>query len=150
MTIEIQKGSRVGFHYTLSLAAGNVADTTQGGEPADIIVGDNDLLPIFENCLLGLCTGDQRRFEISCVDAFGPSEFDNVHPVARADFPPDIEPTPGLVVGFSLPNGQEIAGTLAEVTDLEVMVDFSHPLAGHDLVFEVEILSVQPPVPKTE
>lgn len=148
MTIEIQKGSRVSFHYTLSLSTGKVADTTQRGEPADLIVGDNDLLPVFENCLLGLHPGDKRRFEIPCVDAFGLSEPGNVHPVARADFPPEIEPTPGLVIGFNLPNGEEIAGTIAELTDRDVMVEFSHPLVGHDLVFEVEILTVQAPSSK--
>ena len=148
MTSEIQQASRVSFHYTLSLSTGKVADTTRGAEPAEVIVGDNDLLPVFENCLLGLHPGDRRRFVIPSVDAFGPSELASVHPVARAEFPPDVEPLPGAVIGFTLPTGEEIAGTVAELTDRDVMVDFSHPLFGHDLIFEVEILDGQPPSAK--
>jgi FKBP-type peptidyl-prolyl cis-trans isomerase SlpA len=63
----------------------------------------------------------------------------------RSDFPIDMSLEPGIVVAFDLPSGDEVPGTVVEVSEHEVQVDFSHPLAGHDLVFEVEILEVAAP-----
>lgn len=141
---QIQAGDRVVLHYTLSLAAGKVVDSTRDKAAAEITVGGDELLPIFERCLLGLCAGETRRFEIACTDAFGPSDPDNMQAIPRDDFPQHLDPTPGSVVAFALPSGEEIPGTVVDATDKEVFVNFSHPLAGYDLIFDVEILNVTP------
>jgi FKBP-type peptidyl-prolyl cis-trans isomerase SlpA len=144
MPVEI--GSTVTLHYTLSLAAtGRVVDTTRDSEPMRLLVGESDLLPAFERCLLGLDTGDVRRFEIASRDAFGEEDVADMQVMPRSDFPPDMKLEPGMVIGFDLPSGDEVPGTVVEVSEHEIQVDFSHPLAGHDLVFAVEILDVEPP-----
>ncbi len=143
--MKIKKGSRVTLYYTLSLADGKVADTTKKNEPLTIVLGESDLIPAFEHRLLGLRAGDKRRFEVPCMEAYGPSEVDNVHALPREEFPPEMKLESGLVIGFETPSGEEVPGTILEVSEKEVAVDFSHPLAGHDLVFEVEILDVKPP-----
>jgi len=143
VTVQVEKGSRVTLHYTLSLAEGRIVDASEGGEPLTITVGDSELLPVFEDRLLGLAQGERRRFEIACMDAYGPIEEGNVHALPRADFEPEMNLEPGLVIGFETPSGEEIPGTILEVTDREVLVDFTHPLAGYDLVYEVEVLDVQ-------
>jgi len=140
----VSVGDRVTLHYTLSLASGKVVDTTKDKTPVEWVIGATDLLPMFEQCVLGMQAGETRRFEIPCIDAFGPSNNDGLHAIPRADFPKHLEPKAGLVVGFELPSGEEIPGTVMEVTPTDVYVDFSHPLAGYDLIFEVEILTVQP------
>ena len=139
----VAMGDRVTLHYTLSLASGKVVDTTKDKAPVEWVIGATDLLPAFEQCLLGMQAGETRRFEIPCTDAFGPSNNDGLHAVPRAEFPKHLEPKAGLVVGFELPSGEEIPGTVMEVTATEVYVDFSHPLAGYDLIFDAEILNVQ-------
>lgn len=141
----VEPGSRVTLHYTLSLASGKTADTTRGGEPAEIVIGRGDLFHVFEERLLGLQAGDVRRFEVPCMEAFGPSDPGNVHSLPREEFPAEMNVEPGLVIGFDLPSGHEVPGTVIEVAEREVRVDFNHPLAGQDLVFEVEVLSVLPP-----
>jgi FKBP-type peptidyl-prolyl cis-trans isomerase SlpA len=144
MPVEI--GSTVTLHYTLSLAAtGRVVETTRDRDPPRLVIGESDLLPAFERCLLGLDTGDVRRLEIASRDAYGEDDVADMQVMPRSDFPPDMKLEPGMVVGFSLPSGEEVPGTLVEVSEHEVQVDFSHPLAGHDLVFDVEILDVEPP-----
>ena len=60
------------------------------------------------------------------------------------DFPKEMALEPGLVIGFQSPNGDETPGTITKIQDNVVTVDFSHPLAGYDLVFEVEVLDVKP------
>jgi len=132
----------VTFHFTLSFTDGTEVEGTKSGEPLTVVIGDSDLLPSFENCLIGLKTGGKGRFEIACMDAFGPVDTDNVHALPRKDFPTDMELADGAIVGFALPDGREVAGTIVGINDHEVQVNFSHPLAGHDVIFEVEIVGV--------
>jgi FKBP-type peptidyl-prolyl cis-trans isomerase SlpA len=144
--MQIENGSTVSLHYSLRLAAdGRVVDTTRDTGPVRLVVGQSDLLSAFERCLLGLVPGDVRRFEIASRDAYGEHDIPEIQFMPRSDFPIDMSLEPGIVVAFDLPSGDEVPGTVVEVSEHEVQVDFSHPLAGHDLVFEVEILEVAAP-----
>jgi len=64
--------------------------------------------------------------------------------MARSDFPADLALETGQVLGFVMPSGEEVPGLIVSVSDTEVIVDFSHPLAGRDLIFDVEVLTVEP------
>jgi FKBP-type peptidyl-prolyl cis-trans isomerase SlpA len=141
---EIVEGSEVTLHYTLSLADGKLVDTSRNSEPASLLVGTGEFLPAFEQRLIGLRSGDQRRFEIPCAEAYGEDAVEDIHVLSRSDFPSDMKLEPGLVVAFETPSGAEAPGVVTDVTEHEVSVNFTHPLAGHDLVFEVEILAVNP------
>ncbi len=142
----IEQNSRVTLHYTLKTGEGRVAESTLGGEPQTITLGQDDIIPGLEKCLLGLAVGDKQSFEIACFDAFGPVEADEdtLQVMPRSEFPAEIKLEPGLVMGFATPNGREIPGTVVEIDDDNLTVDFTHPLAGYDLVFEVEILAIEP------
>ena len=144
---EIGKGSGVTLHYTLSLADGHVVETTRATSPATHVMGNGDWLPVLEDRLLGLKAGAVRRFEIAAAEV-GVSETPAPQVMPRDEFPPELKLEAGQVIGFTLPSGDEIPGTVLEVSEYEVTVDFSHPLAGRDLVWEVEILDVISP--KTE
>jgi FKBP-type peptidyl-prolyl cis-trans isomerase SlpA len=144
--LKIGRGSCVTLHYTLRLADGHVIESTRKAEPTTHVIGAGGWLPALEDCLLGLAVGDVRRFDIAALD-IGPAEIANVQVMARDEFPADMPLEPGMVVGFALPSGEEAPGTILDVSEHEVTVDFSHPLAGRDLVWEVEILAVMPPPP---
>ena len=139
----ITDGAHVGLHYTITLAKEDfVADSTREGEPLQITIGEGDMIPGLEKCLIGLRVGDNKQFDVSCLEAYGPADMDSIHTIARSDFPDKMELEPGLVVGFETPSGEEIAGTIQELSGNKVIMDFAHPLAGHDLVFDVEIIDV--------
>lgn len=141
----VGKDSRVVLHYTLSLADGRVIDTTHKSGPDTLTVGQSDWLPVIEDLLLGLEEGEKRLFKISADKLTQISEPQPAQIVPRDEFPSDMSLSPGAVVGFALPSGDEIAGTIVDVNERDVTVDFSHPLLGHDLIFEVEILKITPP-----
>lgn len=143
MTDVIQIGSRVTLHYSLTLQDGQPVDSTRTSGPASIVIGDGEMVEFLEQRLLGLRAGEQRHFELSAHDTQLPVDVETVQHVPRSDFPVGIEPVTGKVIGFETPNGEEIAGLVLSVTDEEVLLDFSHPLAGRDLVFDVEILAVE-------
>jgi len=144
MVNSIQPGSRVTLHYTLTLVDETVVDSTRESEPITFQVGSGALIEMLESRLIGLRAGEQRRFEISAVQSQLPESAETIQVMARSDFPAELAIESGQVLGFVLPSGEEVPGLLVSISDTEVIVDFSHPLAGRDLIFDVEILAVEP------
>ncbi len=140
----IEPGSRVHLSFSLSLAEGTPVDSAAPEAPLAITIGSGELFEALEDLLLGLSAGERRRFEIPASQAFGPARDDAIHTLPRDVFPPELAVEAGQVIGFATPSGQEVPGVVVAVGETEVNVDFSHPLSGHDLVFEVEILAVEP------
>jgi len=144
MANAIQPGSRVTLHYTLSLADDTVVDSTREAEPITFQIGSGALIEMLERQLFGLHTGEQRRFEISAAESQLPASAEAIQVMARSDFPAELAIETGQVLGFVMPTGEEVPGLIVSISDTEVIVDFSHPLAGRDLIFDVEILAVEP------
>lgn len=143
MTI-IKKDSAVTLHFTIKMADGSVADSTHSmGKPAKCIIGDGSLSENFERCLLGLSPGEQKSISLIAEDAFGMPNPDNIHHMDRDKFVGDVDIEVGSIMAFSGADGVEIPGIITEIAGDSVTVDFNHPLAGQDVTFEVEILSVE-------
>ncbi len=141
---QIIQDSAVTLHFTIKLSDGSVADSTHNmGKPAKLIIGDGSLSENFEKCLIGLQSGDAKAIELKAVDAFGLPNPDNIHYMDRNKFVGEADVEVGTVMAFSGPDGMEIPGIITEIAGDSVTVDFNHPLAGQDVTFEVEILSVE-------
>lgn len=139
----IGPGKRVTLHFSVCLADGTVLDTTRGREaPVDFVVGDGNLVPGFEQAIFGLRSGDRRSVTIAAKEGFGDWNPDNLQTFSRNYFASDIELTPGLVMSFADKSKAELPGVIKEVRGDTVVVDFNHPLAGRELVFEVDIIQV--------
>ncbi|MEJ2575327.1 MAG: FKBP-type peptidyl-prolyl cis-trans isomerase [Gammaproteobacteria bacterium] len=143
--VEIVPGSRVTLHLSLTLADGTEALSTFGEEPLTLVVGDGTLQPGLELALYGMRAGDTETLRLRPDQAYGWPDPEQVHAVPRSDFPAPDQVTGGQVIGFALPTGEEVAGTVLEVGETMVQVDFNHPLAGHEIVMTTEVLAVQPP-----
>ncbi len=144
--LTIGPGSEVLMHFSLSLADGTVADSTREGEPLRFVMGDGTLIEGLELVLYGLKKGDRQCLSIEPRDAFGFPDEDNIHTMPRSEFPADMQLEVGMIIGFSTPSGEEVPGAIQEIKDDEIVVDFNHPLAGHEVIFDVEILEVKPGV----
>ena len=145
MSMTIAPGCRVTLQFSLALKDGTIVD--YASDPAaEFQIGTGELVDFLESRLLGLRTGDTRHFEIAAEETALANAFpgETQQRLPRTDFPPDLELAPGQVIGFTAPNGQEIPGWVVSLSDVEVVVDFGHPLIGRDLVFDVEILRVEP------
>lgn len=140
----IDTNSRVVMHYRITLEDGTVADSTwEDNQPLSFVMGDGTMMEGMEQTLLGLGQGEQRQIHLSPDQAFGYKDTANIHDLPRDDFDPQMPVEPGMVIGFSLPGGEELPGMIMEVGEAFVRVDFNHPFSGHELNFEVEILSVE-------
>ena len=138
----IDAGTRVTLHFSIQLSNGDEVDTTRRGDPATFDFGDGNLLPGFEAALVGLKAGDDAQLPILAADAFGPHREDNIRRLRLTDFPNPAELEPGLMLSFASPEG-ELPGVVRTISGMEVEVDFNHPLAGRDIVFDVTILRVE-------
>ena len=117
-------------------------DSTFDRAPAELVVGDGNLLPGFERRLFGLRAGDRERFLIAPEDGFGHPNPNNIQLVTRASFSNEEDLTIGMVMSFTDASGGEVPGMISGFDGDQVIVDFNHPLAGRNLLFEVEILAV--------
>ena len=142
--LTIGPGSEVLLHFTLSLADGTVADTSREGEPLRFVMGDGALIEGLEMVLYGLKVGDKQCLSIEPRDAFGFPDEENIHTMSPDEFT-DMDIEPGMVIGFQTPSGEEVPGIIQEIKDDNVVVDFNHPLAGHEVIFDVEILEIKAP-----
>ncbi|WP_371195811.1 FKBP-type peptidyl-prolyl cis-trans isomerase [Glaciecola sp. SC05] len=141
---QIGENSEVILHFDLKLSDGSAVDSTRvNNKPAKMVVGDGSLTPNFEKCLLGLKVGDKKAFSINADDAFGMPNPDNIYHVDRTKFTADTELKEGMIMGFSQPDGSELPGVIRSIAGHSVTVDFNHPLAGQDIIFDVEILKVK-------
>lgn len=144
---KIESGSQVSIRFSLFLAnIDRLVDTTGADGKFDFVLGEGDIIPGLEKHLIGLEPGEKGRFEVPCEEAYGPVQEDSdlIQQFTPNDFPETMELDTGLVIGFQSPSGEETPGTITDIDGDVVTVDFSHPLAGYDLIFEVEILDVQP------
>ncbi|WP_407332243.1 FKBP-type peptidyl-prolyl cis-trans isomerase [Enterovibrio sp. 27052020O] len=140
---QIIANSEVIMHFTIKMEDGSVADSTKtSGKPAKLVMGDGSLTENFEKCLLGLTEGEAASFTLEPNDAFGMPNPDNVQHMDRTLFVGDAPAEEGTIIAFAGPGGQEIPGVITEVAGESVTVDFNHPLAGHRVIFDVEIVSV--------
>ncbi|MCG8316119.1 MAG: peptidylprolyl isomerase [Pseudomonadales bacterium] len=138
---KIGEGTRVTLHFSVSLLDGSVIDSTKDKQPATFVVGDGNLLPGFEQSLVGLKAGDKRSIYLQSEQAFGPYNDKNLQHLQRDRFS-DMNLEEGLVLSFADPAGGELPGVVKQIMDAVVVIDFNHPLAGKDLTFDVEIINV--------
>lgn len=140
----IGANSRVTMHFTIKLSDNSVADSTYNmGKPAQLTIGDGSLSDNFELHLFGLVAGDKRSISLCAKDAFGEPNPDNIHHMDRSKFVGDADAQVGTIMAFSGADGMEIPGIITDVSGESVTVDFNHPLAGQDVTFDIEILSVE-------
>ena len=144
MNHPVSPQSRVTLHLALTLEDGTVAESTFGAEPFTFTMGDGSLVRGLEIALYGLVPGARQRLQLDPEQTWGMRDPGRIHHVPRAAFDAGLELAPGVIVGFETPADEEVAGTVLEVGEQDVVVDFNHPLAGHSVIYDVEILDVVP------
>lgn len=140
--MEVKKGSKVQVHYTGTLDDGSVFDSSRERQPFEFVMGENQVIPGFEKAVDGLNPGDQTTTKIPSTEAYGPHRQELVNKIDRKTLPADLKPNKGDRLTAHAPNGQQTDVTVIEISDQEITVDANHPLAGKNLTFEIEVLSV--------
>ncbi len=144
MSYQIGPDMRVTLHFAVKLVDGSIVDSNFEKTPATFEVGDGQLLPGFEKALFGLKAGECKEISIQPEQGFGMPNPNNIQQMKKTDFAAELELQPGLMLSFADANNSELPGVIRMIEGDRVEVDFNHPLAGKDLLFEVRILEVIP------
>lgn len=132
----------VKVHYKGTLSNGEVFDTSEGKEPLEFKLGAGQILPGFENGIVGMQAGESKKINIPAAEAYGERKEELVQEVPRTQLPEEIKPEVGLRLMSKSPDGQDIPLVVADVKEETITVDANHPLAGQDLTFEVTLVSI--------
>lgn len=142
MRLSVKPGVRCCMHLRISLESGFIVEDTYGDEPICVTIGDGDLIPGLEQVMTGMQVGEKLEVTLSPFDAYGFHDDERVFEMPRSDFDESLEIEKGKIIGFITPSGEEVAGAILAVADDTVKVDFNHPLAGKNVVFDIEILKL--------
>ncbi len=139
---QVKTGDTVRIHYRGTLQDGTQFDSSEGRDPLEFEVGSGQIIPGLDKALPGMTVGEAKTVAVPVDEAYGRRNPDASHAVPRAQIPDNIPLEVGTALQMRSPDGRAIAVTVAEVTDETVTLDANHPLAGHDLTFEIELVSI--------
>lgn len=139
---QVKPGDKVRIHYTGTLADGTRFDSSEGRAPLEFTVGSGEIIPGLDAALPGMAAGEKKTVQIPCAEAYGDRNPDACQAIPRAQVPGDIPLEIGTRLQLQTPQGQVMPVTVAEVTDEAVVLDANHPLAGEDLTFAIELVSI--------
>lgn len=139
---EVKNGDTVRIHYTGTLTDGSVFDSSEGRDPLEFTVGSGQVIAGMDAGLPGMSVGDKKRLEIPAADAYGDLNPEARQAIPREGIPDDIPLELGTQLQMQSPEGHVLPVTVVEVTEATVTLDANHPLAGKDLNFDIELVSI--------
>ena len=143
MTEQAKKGDKVKVHYHGRLDDGTTFDSSQGREPLEFEVGSGMVIKGFDDGVTGMTVGDKKTISIPSEDAYGARQEEMVMAFPKSNFPPDIQPEIGMTLNMHSEEGQELPVVITEIGDETITLDANHPLAGKDLIFDLELVDVK-------
>ena len=139
---QAKSGDTVKVHYSGKLTDGTTFDSSSGREPLEFKVGNGDVIKGFDEGVTGMSVGDKKTVHIKADEAYGQKDENRVVEFPRANFPPDLQPEVGMQLNMTNGGGQVIPVVIVEVGEENVILDANHPLAGQDLIFDIELVDI--------
>lgn len=139
---QVKKGDTVKVHYKGTLTDGTVFDSSEGRQPLEFEVGGGMVISGFDNGVLGMTVGEKRTVNIPVDEAYGPKQNELIMEFPKDRFPEDMTPEVGMQLNMSNGQGQQFPVMIAEVKEEVIILDANHPLAGQDLVFDIEMVEI--------
>lgn len=136
---------RVTVHYTGSFEDGEVFDTTIGRAPLTYVEGNREVVPEFEVAVLGMQPGEKKTVQLAPKEAYGEHDPRLLYVMPTIEIPNYEDLVPGQLIYLMNDEGhQQLARVIRVADDGDTLFDFNHPMAGHALTFELELLSREP------
>ena len=132
-------------HYTGTLNDGTIFDQSPDGRPLKFIIGKQEVIPGFEEAVEGMCKGESKKVTIPCEKAYGQPKPELLEEVDRSLIGEEVKLHLGGQLQITNQDGSMLCVMIREITDDTVTLDANHPLAGKDLVFDIELLDIQAP-----
>jgi len=142
------KGDTVTVHYTGTLSDGTIFDTSRDKAPLKFIIGKQEVIPGFEEAVIGMVRGESKKLTFPPEKGYGLSKQEYIEEIAKSTLPPNLNLTIGRQLEVTRQNGTKFYVMVTDLTDTTVTLDANHPLAGKDLTFEIEMIEIEKEQPK--
>jgi peptidylprolyl isomerase len=136
-------GDKVKVHFTGYLEDGTVFGSTMDEEPFEFTIGEKNMLPGFENAVVGMQKGDIKTITLSPEDAYGPHKKELVSVMEKSGFPKEIPLEAGKRLRVRTQDGKYVIVTIKDITDDSIVIDENDPLAGKTLTFKIELVEIK-------
>jgi len=142
--VEAKEGDTVKVHYKGMLENGEVFHDSKSNDqaPAELTLGEGNIIPGFEEAVKGMSPGDIITEDIFCEEAYGKRNEDLVDTIDRSELPEDLDPELGQQLQMKLQDGRQIPAVVTEKNESSIAIDANPPLAGHDLKFQIELIEI--------
>lgn len=139
---QARTGDTVRVNYTGCLEDGSVFDTSANRDPLEFTIGAGRVIPGFEQAVVGMSPGESKIQRVPLDQAYGPHQRELEFELERSQVPPDFEISIGQQLELQGPQGESILVRVTGLSDAAITLDANHPLAGQNLVFEIELLEI--------
>jgi FKBP-type peptidyl-prolyl cis-trans isomerase 2 len=138
----VKKGDNVKVHYHGTLTNGQTFDSSEGRDPLQFEVGAGMVIKGFDNAVVDMQPGDKKTVSIPVDEAYGERQEELIMVFPLNKFPPDLTPEVGMELQMKNSDGQVFPVIIQEINGDSVTLDANHPLAGEELVFEIELVEI--------
>ena len=139
----VKNGDTVRVHYHGRLTNGTTFDSSEGRDPLEFKVGAGMVIKGFDNGVVDMTIGEKRTLNIPVEEAYGPKNDELIMEFPKENIPSDLNPQVGMDLQMSNPQGQVFPVKVAAIGDTSITLDANHPLAGEDLVFDIELVEIK-------
>ena len=139
---QAKSGDTVVIHYTGKLEDGSIFETSKGQEPLLLTIGQNKTIQVLEEAIVGMKPGETKTLKIMAINAYGPYHGELVKTVSRSVIAKGIEPKVGQKLQATRMDGRKVSVTIKNISEKNVTFDANHPLAGKDLIFDVQLVEI--------
>ena len=139
---QVKSGDKIKVHYHGKLTSGETFDSSAGREPLEFEVGSGMVIKGFDDGVTGMTVGEKKTVNIPFDDAYGSRNPDMIIEMPKDRLPKDMEIQLGMSLGMSDENRQQFQVTIVEIKEDVVLLDANHPLAGEDLIFDLELVEI--------
>ena len=140
--IQAKIGDTVKVHFEGLLEDGTIFGSTMGEEPFEFTIGEKNMLPGFENAVIGMQKGEKKTLTLAPEEAYGSHMKELVHVMDRSSFPQEITLEIGKRLQVRTQEGKHALVTIIDLTEDSIVIDGNEPLAGQTLIFKIELLEI--------
>lgn len=140
---KVKENDTVKVHYTGKLENGDVFDSSVDREPIEFTIGKGEMIPGFEKGVMEMEVNEKKTLNIPSAEAYGEHSKEMMQEVPKSQLPEELKPEVGQRLVSQTPDGREFQVTVADVKDEAIVVDANHPLAGKDLVFDIQLIEIK-------
>ncbi len=140
---QVKKGDKVKVHYHGKLADGTMFDSSAGRTPLQFEVGSGQMIRGFDEGVVDMTIGEKKTIAIPPENAYGHRDPDNIIEFPLLNFPQEMKPHIGMQLNMRDKNGHTFPVVISEINGENALLDANHPLAGKELIFDIEIIDIE-------